>query len=32
MEAAGPWVPGLLAAVEARLAEVGAAHGARLAE
>jgi geranylgeranyl pyrophosphate synthase len=32
VEAAGPWVPGLLAAVEARLAEVGAAHGARLAE
>ncbi len=32
MEAAGPWVPGLLAAVETRLAEIGAAHGARLAE
>lgn len=32
MEAAGPWVPGLLQGVEARLTEVGAAHGARLAE
>nr|MBA2347468.1 polyprenyl synthetase family protein [Solirubrobacterales bacterium] len=27
MAAAGPWVPGLLAAVEARLAEIGAGHG-----
>jgi geranylgeranyl pyrophosphate synthase len=32
VEAAGPWVPGVLAAIEARLAAIGAAHGARLAE
>jgi len=32
VEAAGPWIPGLLAATEARLAEIAAAHGPRLAE
>lgn len=31
MDAAGPWVPGLLAAVEGRLAQIGAAHGEPLA-
>ena len=31
MEAAGPWVPGLLAAVERRLAELAAAQGPALA-
>lgn len=31
VEAAGPWVPGLLAAVEERLAEIGAGYGERLA-
>jgi len=30
--AAGPWVPGLLTAVEVRLAEIGTAYGPRLAE
>jgi geranylgeranyl pyrophosphate synthase len=31
VDAAGPWVPGLLAAVERRLGEIGAAHGEPLA-
>ncbi len=31
VEAAGPWVPALLGAVEERLGEIGAGYGARLA-